>query len=259
MRKPSRETVAASARAKRRAGQTPRGILDAAIEIFAEKGFSGANVDEIASKAEITKPTLYYHYGSKEGLFAAVLEDVYAGMREIESSLDLTNQPPTQAMRQLVSVTFDYHARHPEWIRLISVANIHDAKHIAGSESLAPRNSQILEILRALLDRGVAAGVFRPGVDVLHLHLLINSYSFYRVSNRHTWKVIFNRDLQNPADVAAQRETIVEAVLAFLLRYPPEAIPAPSGAVLDRTHGSEITNLSASSERDASRISVVST
>jgi AcrR family transcriptional regulator len=196
--------------------RTRRAILDAAISVFAEKGFSGANVDEIVARVQTTKPSLYYHFGSKEGLFAAVLEDVYSGMREIERSLKLERLSSVAAMRKLVEITFDYHAAHPDWIRLISVANIHVAKHIAGSESLVPSNSAILGILRELLQRGVREGAFRDDVDALHLHLLINSFCFYRVSNRHTWKVIFKRDLEAAADAKKQRETIVQAVLRFL-------------------------------------------
>jgi len=216
MKKPSSEKLASAARAPHDPQRTRRAILDAASAVFAEKGFSGANVDDIVARVETTKPTIYYHFGSKEGLFAAVLEDVYAGMRDIEKSLRSEGLPASEAMRELVGITFDYHAAHPDWIRLISVANIHGAKHIAGSESVAPSNSAILGILSDLVDRGAREGVFREGVDPLRLHLLINSFCFYRVSNRHTWKVIFKRDLEAPDDVKAQRESIVESVLRYL-------------------------------------------
>ena len=211
-----RLTPAASPRAKRSydAERTRRNILDAARGIFAEKGYSGANVSEIVARALTTKPMIYYHFGSKEGLFAAVLEEVYAAMREIEAGLNLSDTPPEDAMRRLVETTFDYHAGHPDWIRLISIANIHDAEHIIGSVSVAARNTPVLAILSDLLARGAAAGVFRADVDPFHLHLLMASMSFYRVSNRHTWGVIFARDLDADADV--QRRMLADAVLAFV-------------------------------------------
>ncbi len=196
--------------------RTRQSILDAAQALFADKGYSGANVNEIVARAGTTKPMVYYHFGSKEGLFAAVLEQVYAGMRGIEESLLLAGLPAVEAMQRLVQGTFDYHAAHPDWVRLISVANIHEAQHIRGSRTVASLNSAIVDILRGLLDRGVREGVFRHGVDPLHLHLLIASPSFYRVSNRHTWGVIFQRDLAEPDDAALQRTMLVEAVLRFL-------------------------------------------
>ena len=196
--------------------RTRQGILDAARSIFAEKGYSGANVNEITALAGTTKPMIYYHFRSKEGLFAAVLEEVYAGMRAIERSLQLRDLPPAEAMRRLVQVTFDYHAEHPDWVRLISVANIHGAQHILDSPTIASQNSAILAILAELLARGERDGAFRAGVDPLHLHLMINSMCFYRVSNRHTWRVIFGRDLTVPDDAARQRTMLADTVLSYL-------------------------------------------
>lgn len=196
--------------------RTRQGILDAARSIFAEKGYSGANVNEIVALAGTTKPMIYYHFRSKEGLFAAVLEDVYAGMRMIERDLQLGDLPPAEAMRRLVQVTFDYHAEHPDWVRLISIANIHGAQHILDSPTIASQNSAILGILAGLLARGEREGAFRTGVDPLHLHLMINSMCFYRMSNRHTWRVIFGRDLILAEDAARQRAMLADAVLLYL-------------------------------------------
>ena len=198
------------------AERTRLDIIAAARAEFVDKGLSGASVNEIAARTRTTKPMIYYYFGSKEGLYAAVMEEAYGGMRDVEQSLQLEHLPPTEAMRRLVEVTFDYHADHPDFPRLISIENIHSARHIAGSASIAPRNAAIIDIIGALLKRGAKAGAFRRGVDPVDLHLLISSLSFYRVSNRHTWGAIFGRDLQAPKHVAAQRCMIVEAVLSYL-------------------------------------------
>ena len=203
-------------RSRTHGARTRQSILDAAHALFAERGYSGAHVNDIVARAGTTKPMVYYHFGSKEGLFAAVLEEVYAGMRRIEGALQLADLPPHEAMRRLVHVTFDYHAEYPDWVRLISVANIHEAQHIRGSPTVALRNSAVLDILRDLLARGAREGVFRGGVDPLRLHLMIASMCFYRVSNRHTWRVIFGRDLDAPDDAPLQRAMLVEAVLRYL-------------------------------------------
>jgi AcrR family transcriptional regulator len=197
-------------------GGVRRSIIGAARALFANKGYSGTTVDEIVAKAKTTKPMLYYYFGSKEGLFAAVLEDVYTGMREIENSLRVTDLPAAEAMRKVVQVTFDYHANNPEWVRLISIANIHYAKHLRSSHTIATKNIPIIEIMRSLLRQGTLEGVFRSDVDPLHLHLLIISLCYYRVSNRHTWKAIFRRDLSTPKEVRLQRDMAVDAVLNYL-------------------------------------------
>ncbi len=193
-----------------------RNIIDAARALFAEKGYSGAKVEEIVVRARTTKPMIYYYFGSKERLFAAVLEDVYAGMRTIEQSLQLAELPALEAMRKVIEVTFDYHAKNPEWVRLVSIANIHYAKHIRASETIASKNSAIIELMGSLLRRGIKQGVFRKDVDPVHIHLLIISLCFFRVSNRHTWRVIFKRDLESAKDAKLQKKMTVDAVLAYL-------------------------------------------
>ena len=198
------------------AERTRLDIIEAARTEFVEKGLAGASVNEIAARTRTTKPMIYYYFGSKEKLYAAVMEEAYGGMRDVEQGLQLEHLPPAEAMRKLVEVTFDYHAANPGFTRLISTENIHGARHIAGSPGIATRNAAIIEIIRTLLTRGAKDGVFRKGVDPIDLHLLISSFSFYRVSNRHTWGAIFGRDLQAPAHVAAQRRMIVEAVLSYL-------------------------------------------
>jgi AcrR family transcriptional regulator len=196
--------------------QTRRNILDVAIAEFAAKGLSGARVDEIAARTRTTKRMIYYYFGSKELLYAAVLEEMYDGIRETEKHLPLEGLPPEAAMRGLVELTFDYHAAHPEFVRLVSVENIHDAQHIAQSPTIRTRNDAVLGMLRRLLAGGVAAGVFRDGVDPLDLHMLISGFCFHRVANRHTLGVIFGQDLQAQDRVARQRQMLVDSVLRYL-------------------------------------------
>jgi AcrR family transcriptional regulator len=200
----------------RDAEQTRREILDAARAAFAEHGLSGARVDEIAARTRTSKRMIYYYFGSKEGLYAAVLEQMYGGIRDAEQALALDNLAPEAAMAALIEQTFDYHAAHPEFVRLVAVENIHGARHLRHAPSITERNDTVIRTTRAILDRGEQAGVFRAGVDAVDLHMLVNGFSFYRVSNRHTLGVIFGRDLAAPPHVAAHRAMIVQAVLAWL-------------------------------------------
>lgn len=217
---PTMTQAAAGKRAPRsrsmHAEQTRRDIIEAARAEFVEKGLSGASVNEIAARTRTTKPMIYYYFQSKEQLYTAVMEEAYGGMRGVEQDLALDRSPPTEAMRRLVEATFDYHADHPDYVRLICIENIHGARHIANLPAIAERNATVIAILRGLLDRGVSAGVFRAGVEPIDLHLLISSFCFYRLSNRHSWGAIFAVDLQAPERRAAQRRMIVEAVLAYL-------------------------------------------
>jgi AcrR family transcriptional regulator len=196
--------------------QTRRDLIDAAIAEFSEKGFYGGRVDDIAARTRTTKRMIYYYFGSKERLYAAVLEEMYGGMRDAEQALPLTRLPPALALQRMVETTFDHHAAHPEFVRLVSVENIHEARNVAASPEIIKRNAAVIGTLRDLIARGEREGAFRPGLDALDLHMLISSFCFYRVSNRHTLTAIFGRDLLAPASVAAHRRMIVEAVLRYV-------------------------------------------
>src|SRR5438874_25678 len=83
-------------------------ILRVATAEFADKGLSGARIDEIAAATRTSKRMIYYHFGSKEGLYLAVLEAAYRRIRAIEAELHLDDLEPEDALRKLVAFTFDY-------------------------------------------------------------------------------------------------------------------------------------------------------
>ena len=70
--------------------------------------------------------------------------------------------------------------------------------------------------LRDVYQRGVAAGVFRPDVDPVDLHMSISALCFFNEANRHTFGAIFKRSLDTPAATAQRRESIIEMIVRFL-------------------------------------------
>jgi hypothetical protein len=84
------------------------------------------------------------------------------------------------------------------------------------SDAIKAMNNTILDSLGEILLRGAEAGVFRSGVNALDVHLLISSFCFYRVSNRHTFGEIFQIDLPDEAVKQRHREMICESVLRYL-------------------------------------------
>ena len=196
--------------------ETRRDIIAAAIHEFAENGLTGARVDAIAGRTKTTKPMIYYHFGSKEKLYAAVMEEAYAVVRSKEQNLHLDDLPPTEAMQRLVEVTFDHHAAHPDYVRLVCVENMERGRHITGRPSMVQRNAIAIETVSKLLERGERDGVFRPGINPFHLHFFINAFCFMRVSNRYTVYAVFEKDLWDKDDAKAQRTMIVESVLRYL-------------------------------------------
>ncbi len=196
--------------------RTKQDILAVARQEFAEHGLSGARVDAIAARTRTTKRMIYYYFGSKEGLYLAVLERAYGDIRAVEQGLDLASLPPAEAIRSLVEFTFDYQEAHPDFIRLVSIENIHHGKHLAQSEVIRSLNVTVIEVLAAILERGRREGVFRAGLDAVDVHMMISAFCFFRVSNRHTFSTLFDRDLSSPELRARHKRMIGDAILCLL-------------------------------------------
>ena len=199
----------------RDAERTKAGILDVAQEEFASKGLAGARIDEIAERTHTSKRMIYYYFENKEGLYTAVLERCYAGIRQLESFPDLATVDPVEALKTIVEINFDYHARHPDFVRLVMSENIANGAHIANLQSVRTRNQSVVETLGTLLRRGATAGVFRCGLDAVNLHMSISALCFYNVSNRYTFSQIFDWDMASPAAIARRRAIVVDTILRW--------------------------------------------
>jgi AcrR family transcriptional regulator len=191
-------------------------ILQAAITEFVQQGLSGARVDAIAERTATSKRMIYYYFGSKEQLYLEVLVKLYGDIRGTESRLDLASLPPVLAIRRLVEFTFDHHDRNVDFVRIVSIENIHYGEYVKQSPAIRQMSNVVLDTLGKTLRRGAEEGVFRPGIDVLDVHLLISSFCFYRVSNRHTFGEIFQIDLPDEQVKQRHKAMICEAVLRYI-------------------------------------------
>ncbi|MFM2053716.1 MAG: hypothetical protein RL456_1753 [Pseudomonadota bacterium] len=191
-------------------------ILDVATTEFAEKGLAGARIDEIAALTRTSKRMIYYYFGSKEGLYVAVLEEAYRRIRHIEADLHLEDLDPEAALRRLVAFSLDYQRQNPDFVRLVMNENIHRGQFLARSESIHKLNIPAIDGLRSVYERGVREGLFRPGLDPVDLHMTISAMAVFNVANRHTFALIFKYDFDDPACIAARRDSVVEMIVRFV-------------------------------------------
>jgi AcrR family transcriptional regulator len=205
-------------RRKLAAERTRQDILSAAREEFAEHGLSGARVDAIAARTNTAKRMIYYYFGSKEGLYLAVLEAAYSDLHRSERELNLDQYSPAEAILRLVEFTFDYDEAHPDFIRLISAENTLFGRNVAQSTIIRQLDRDIVAALDRVLDRGRREGVFDQEVDTLDVHLLISSFCFFRVSNRYTFSALFDCDLSAPALRDHHKRLLCDAVMNMVAR-----------------------------------------
>jgi AcrR family transcriptional regulator len=197
---------------RRDAERTRADILAVATEEFAQNGYSGARVDEIAARTRTTKRMIYYYFGGKEQLYLAVLERAYAEIRAAEREVDVDHLDPVSAIRRIAEVTFDHHEAHPAFIQLVGAENAQQGKHMTQVARLVDLNSSAVDVLRRVLARGP----FRKDVDPLDVHMMISAFCFFRVANRHTFGAIFGRDLLDPATRTHYRTMVADMVAGYL-------------------------------------------
>lgn len=201
-------------------------ILSVATEEFARGGLAGARMDEIAARTRTSKRMIYYYFHDKEGLYRAVLEQVYRDMRLGEQGLALESLTPAEALRALVVYSFDHHWEQGDFIRLVMTENMHEGAYMQMSDEIRALNASAIDRVRGIYERGRADGVFRAGIDPLKLHWLISGLSFFYRSNRATFGLLFGPELFNETGRGALRQEVVAAVMRYVLADPDQARPS---------------------------------
>jgi TetR/AcrR family transcriptional regulator len=191
-------------------------ILAAATVEFAASGFAGASIDAIANRSQANRRMIYHYFGSKRGLWLAVLEAAYERARVAEVKLDLGRLAPEEAMRRLVTFTFDAFVGDRVFINLLNSENLHQARHLKTSSRVKEMHSPLIGMISEILDRGVAAGLFRAGIDPAQLWISIAGLSYFYFSNIHTLSVILDRNFPGKMEIGARRAHIAELILASL-------------------------------------------
>jgi len=189
--------------------------LNAATDEFARWGYGGARIDRISRRAGTNDRSLYYYFGSKKGLFRAVLERAYLGVAQAEYALNLGHIDPIGAIKHVVEFTWKYYLAHPELLSLLSTENLHRGEHIRRSSLAATFSATQVAILKDILDRGASSGVFRRGVQPVHMWMTISGLCYFYLANRYTLSTYLGFDLMQKQ----HRTDWLQHVTAIVLDY----------------------------------------
>ena len=194
------------------------GIIAAAIDEFAARGFKGASMDAIAARTHTTRALINYYFGSKEKLYLAVLERVYGEIREAEGKLDLDHLTPDDAVRRIVEFTYNYYITNQGFVRLVVAENQARGRHFRKSKAMRTLNRPIIERLARVIERGQAEGLFRDGIDPVEIHKSIAALGMFNVTNQYTFGSIFQREMGAKGDVGRRRAMVADLILSYLTR-----------------------------------------
>ena len=218
---PAKGTATRGTGVRQAAAQATRdAILRAATKVFAAHGFDGGKLEMISRAAKSYDRMVYYYFGSKEGLYIAVIEDAYRCFNDAESALRLDSAQPEQALRDLVRFVWGYYQRHPEFITLLNTENLLRGRHIAKSLRARDYSSPVLAATAGVLASGVRQGLFRPDLTARDLYLMIAALGYFYLSNRYTLSAFLGEPLDTAPALAHWEGFIVDAVLRTVVKSP---------------------------------------
>ena len=191
-------------------------ILGAAMAEFAQLGLAGARVDAIVAQTKTSKRMIYYHFGSKEGLYEAVLEHAFRTIRRDDRDVELDVMEPLAALACYAGIAFDVHNDNPDFVRLVMQENLRGASSLRQSTVIPQINAIGLRTLKRLVERGQSAGLVRQDLNVLDLYTNLVALCFHHVSNRLSFAANFGQSPDSEEVRLARREAIIESVLRFV-------------------------------------------
>lgn len=159
-------------------------ILQVATREFAQHGLPGARIERIVQQTRTSKRMIYYHFGSKEGLYRAVLEHAFETVRRVDQHFDANAGTPEQALRQIARNAFAAFMGHPDFVRLLTFENLAGAPFIRESEPVSRLNRRAMQDMQAVLERGQADGSMRSDVAAMDVYINIVGLCYYHVAHQ---------------------------------------------------------------------------
>ena len=193
---------------------TKEKILTAAEDLFAQKGFSGTRVDEIAEISGVNKRLIYAHFESKENLYKIILHRVYGKLVDMETSQNM-DLPADEVLRQNIFNAFEFLSNNPNFVSLVMYENLNKAEYV-DSSGIIPLKSQSIVALQRVLERGIDEGLFRKDIDINEMIFAINMFAFSYFSNRYTMPKLVEIDLTNPESRKVQSAMVADMIIGYL-------------------------------------------
>jgi TetR/AcrR family transcriptional regulator len=213
-------------------------ILNAAESMFAEEGYAGARIKDIAERAGVTTAMVHYYFESKDNLFRAVLNQILADLILLAHSV-AESLPRVERIRQFFLGFFDYSAKHHNFARLTAMAVGSNREHFENlvREFFRP---QFKDGVRFISD-GIEANEFQR-VDPEQLLTSIYGMTITYFAESHFISVLLGKDSMSEEMLAARRAALLDMIYKTLgIQSPPAPTPPGSETPATQTPGTEST------------------
>ena len=187
-------------------------LLRAGVKVFSARGPAGASVAMIAREARLNRRMLYHYFGSKEGLYRAVIRHAYEQLASIDVELAHMLLPAEQLLEKMIRAYYEFLATHPEVVRLLTWENLRQGRS-ASQLDMGAFKASIIEALRIALARGKREGRFRKDLDEKQILISCMALSFFYFSNRHTVSQALGFDLGSRDAIERRVKHVVRLLL----------------------------------------------
>lgn len=184
-----------------------RRIVDAAEQIFADRGLAGARMEAIARAACVNKALLYYYFHSKEELYRSVLEAMFAELRAGGDAPRMAALGPGDKVRAIVDNYFEFVRQHPNYPRLVQREMMNHGPNLSWmvSEYYRPMHRRLVRFI----EEGMGRGDFRR-VDASQMAISIVAVMVFYFGAAPLLSKICGRDTLRPTEVARRRAAVVD-------------------------------------------------
>ncbi|HKT43734.1 MAG TPA: TetR/AcrR family transcriptional regulator [Gaiellaceae bacterium] len=184
-----------------------RVILDAAVRVFARKGFHASRVGDIAEEAGVAHGLLYHYFSSKNEVLETIFREHWTTLLERIHAVESSGDPPVEQLRGIVQAMFHSWRHEPDVVRVV-------IREIARSAEISQRVGELVRpigAIRRIFERGQAGGDFRRDVDADMAAVIV-----YGAIDELITGWVLGRLPGDEADVANAEHHIVEVLAAGL-------------------------------------------
>ncbi len=213
--------AAPGAKRQARSARTRDGILDAAEQLFAQRGYQAARLDEIAARVGIRRASLFYYFKDKRALYDAVLENVLRGLLEGVEAVLASDAPLPQRIEDAVSVWVDYVGARPSLARIL-LREVADATpdHQPAVIKHARPFAELIQ--REVFDRDKESLAQLTPIDPVHLASIVAGSTIFFVAAMPTLVPDVGLDPLCPEQLDAHRDEVLRIVRRLAGTDAPE-------------------------------------
>jgi AcrR family transcriptional regulator len=182
-------------------------LLDAAVRVFARKGYHASRVGDIAEKAGVAHGLLYHYFASKEDVLRAVFRETWRALIETIQSVEEAGDPPREQLRKVAEILLRSWRRDPDLVRVL-VLEVMRSQHLPGEMD---EIGESFAAIQDIVERGQADGSIRPDLDAR-----LASYVFFGAVEELLTGWALGRLPDTDDELARAERTLVEIVTGGL-------------------------------------------